>query len=184
MGPHRDRRHPRPHGAGAAGPPRQPRRLDHRPRQPGEREDRHHRPLPLTDAGWNHTTDEPWICWTSPSGDAGVQFDALTAQRPNQNLATWIVWAGPGPDRATWTITASPYTPRALLAALSESLAHGTGTRSAQTPGHERKRAPRTVPPSVPGAAGPAASRTRCASEEPHHLALSDPGGPARGPGT
>ncbi|MFG3362675.1 DUF317 domain-containing protein [Streptomyces griseofuscus] len=117
--------------------------------------------LPLADAGWNHTTDGPWIRWTSPSGDAGVQFDALAAQRPNQNLATWIVWAGPGPDRATWTITASPYTSSALLATLSESLAHATGTRSAQTPGHERKRAPGTVPPSVPAAAaGPAASRT------------------------
>ncbi len=27
--------------------------------------------------------------WTSPDGEAGVQFDAFTAQHPSQNLATW-----------------------------------------------------------------------------------------------
>ncbi|MYU06167.1 DUF317 domain-containing protein [Streptomyces sp. SID8366] len=113
---------------------------------------------PLTDAGWKHTMDGPWIRWSSPAGDAGVQFDALAAQRANQNLNTWTVWAGPDPDRATWTITASPYTPRALLAALSENLAHATGIRSAQTPSHERKRTLGAVPPPVPVAA---ASRTR-----------------------
>ncbi|MGY9065409.1 DUF317 domain-containing protein [Streptomyces sp. CAS3] len=87
---------------------------------------------PLTDAGWNHTVDGRWIRWTSPSGDAGVQFDAFAAQRPNQNLATWTVWAGPDPNRGTWTITASPYTPSALLADLSENLAHATATRQLQ----------------------------------------------------
>ncbi|MFE9416963.1 DUF317 domain-containing protein [Streptomyces griseofuscus] len=87
---------------------------------------------PLTDAGWNHTVHGRWIRWTSPSGDAGVQFDAFAAQRPNQDLATWTVWAGPDPNRGTWTITASPYTPSALLADLSENLAHATATRQLQ----------------------------------------------------
>ncbi|MGW0874185.1 DUF317 domain-containing protein [Streptomyces sp. NPDC002740] len=52
-----------------------------------------------------------WIRWASPAGDAGVQFDACTAQHPNQNLAAWTVWAGPNPDRPIWTITSSPHTP-------------------------------------------------------------------------
>lgn len=64
-----------------------------------------------------------------PPGDAGVQFDAFTAQHPNKNLATWTVWAGPGPDRPSCTLTASPHTPSALLADISEILAHGVGPR-------------------------------------------------------
>ncbi|MGW4914006.1 DUF317 domain-containing protein [Streptomyces sp. NPDC004270] len=43
---------------------------------------------PLSDAGWQHTVDGRWIRWTSPDGNAGAQFDAFTAQQPNQNLAT------------------------------------------------------------------------------------------------
>ncbi|MFF0108683.1 zinc-ribbon domain-containing protein [Streptomyces hirsutus] len=38
--------------------------------------------------------DGRWIRWTSPIGDADVQFDAFTTQHPSQNLATWTVWAG------------------------------------------------------------------------------------------
>ncbi|MFD3585389.1 DUF317 domain-containing protein [Streptomyces sp. NPDC058683] len=34
---------------------------------------------PLSDAGWKHPVDGRWIRWTSPAGDAGVQFDAFTA---------------------------------------------------------------------------------------------------------
>lgn len=90
---------------------------------------------PLSDAGWKHTVDRQWIRWTSPDGNVGVQFDAFTAQHPNQNLATWTVWAGPGPDRPTWAITASPHTPTSLLADLSENLADETGTRSHQATG-------------------------------------------------
>ncbi len=117
---------------------------------------------PLSDARWKHTVDGRWSRWTSPAGDAGVQFDAFTAQHPSQNMATWTIWAGPGPDRPTWAITASPHTPSSLLANLSEALAHETGTRQAQATG----RGPRTsratrapTPPSV--AASPTASRSR-----------------------
>ncbi|MGW1622248.1 DUF317 domain-containing protein, partial [Streptomyces sp. NPDC002172] len=53
---------------------------------------------PLSDAGWKHTVDGRWLRRTSPDEDACVQFDAFTAQHPNQNLATGTVWAGPGPD--------------------------------------------------------------------------------------
>ncbi|MDX3616493.1 DUF317 domain-containing protein [Streptomyces europaeiscabiei] len=117
---------------------------------------------PLSDAGWKHTVDGRWIRWTSPTGDAGVQFDAFTAQHPNQNLVTWTVWAGPDPDRPTWTITASPHTPSSLLADLSETLAHETGTRRAPTAGPERRMSLLPSSPTAPAvAAGPAASRSR-----------------------
>ncbi|MBC9723712.1 DUF317 domain-containing protein [Streptomyces sp. TRM68367] len=117
---------------------------------------------PLSDAGWKHTVDGRWIRWTSPAGDAGVQFDAFTAQHPSQNLATWTVWAGPDPDRPTWTITASPHTPSSLLADLSETLAHETGLRRPQTAGPERRTTLFTSPPAAPAVtASPAASRSR-----------------------
>jgi hypothetical protein len=110
---------------------------------------------PLSDAGWNHTVDGRWIRWTSPTGEAGVQFDAFTAQHPSQNLATWTVWAGPGPDRPTWALTASPHTPSSLLAHLSEAVAHGSGTRQAQGMGRERLTSLSTTPPSVTVATKP-----------------------------
>ncbi|MFJ2847484.1 DUF317 domain-containing protein [Streptomyces griseofuscus] len=66
--------------------------------------------------------------WTTLSGDAGIQFDAFAAQKPNSTLATWTIWAGPSIDHRTWTIHASTYTPASLLADLAEALAHGTGT--------------------------------------------------------
>ncbi|WP_434597403.1 DUF317 domain-containing protein [Streptomyces sp. A5-4] len=118
---------------------------------------------PLTDAGWNHTVDGRWIRWTTPAGDAGVQFDAFAAQHhPEQALATWTVWAGPNPDRPTWTLHASPHTPSSLLANLSENLAHGTGTHQAQAIGHERRANLAASPPTIPAPkAGPAVSRTR-----------------------
>lgn len=69
---------------------------------------------PLSDAGWKHTLDGRWIRWFSPAADAGVHFDAFTAQHPTQNLATWTIWAGPDPDRPSWTITASPHAPSSV----------------------------------------------------------------------
>ncbi|MDX3850437.1 DUF317 domain-containing protein [Streptomyces sp. AK02-01A] len=113
---------------------------------------------PLSDAGWKHTMDGRWIRWTSPTGDAGVQFDAFTAQHPSQNLATWTVWAGPDPGRPTWTLTASPHTPSSLLADLCETLAHETGTRQVQPAGRERGTILVTTPAV---AANAAASRSR-----------------------
>ncbi|MET8721455.1 DUF317 domain-containing protein [Streptomyces misionensis] len=116
---------------------------------------------PLADAGWTHTLNGHGIRWTSPNGEARLEFDPLAALH-SQSPGTWTIWAGTDPVRPTWTITASTHTPSALVAALSENLAHGTGVRSAQTPGHERKRAPDIAPPAVPvTATGPAASRTR-----------------------
>ncbi|MGY0070225.1 DUF317 domain-containing protein [Streptomyces sp. QTS137] len=105
---------------------------------------------PLSDAGWKHTVDGRWIRWTSPTGDAGIQFDAFTAQHPSQNLATWTIWAGPAPDHPAWTLTASPNTPSSLLADLSETLAHSTGTRHPQTASHERRTNLGTTPPATP----------------------------------
>ncbi|GAB2443995.1 SPDY domain-containing protein [Streptomyces incanus] len=106
--------------------------------------------------------DGRWIRWTSPAGDAGVQFDAFATQQPNPTLATWTVWAGPNLDRATWTLTASPYTPSSLLADLSENLAHATGTRQAQAAGRERRTSLGTTPPAIPAVnADAAVSRTR-----------------------
>ncbi len=95
---------------------------------------------PLPNAGWKHTVDGRWIRWTSPGGDAGVQFDAFAAQHASQNLATWTIWAGPNPDRPTWAITASPHTPIPLLADLSRTLAHETGTRQTQPCREHRTR--------------------------------------------
>ncbi|MGW1819535.1 DUF317 domain-containing protein [Streptomyces sp. NPDC002125] len=104
---------------------------------------------PLSDAGWKHTVDGRWIRWTSPGGDAGIRFDAFTAQHPSQNLATWTVWAGSDPDSPIWTVTASPHTPSSLLADLTENLAHGIGTR--KTPKTSRRIATTTtVPPGLP----------------------------------
>ncbi|MGA5200607.1 DUF317 domain-containing protein [Streptomyces variegatus] len=116
---------------------------------------------PLSEAGWSHTVDGRWIRWTSPNGDVGVQFDAFTAQHSSQTLATWTVWAGQGPDRPAWSLTASPRTPGSLLADLSETLAHGTGTRRRQTAGLERRTLLGTTPLAMPTiAAGPAAIRS------------------------
>ncbi|MFJ3592897.1 DUF317 domain-containing protein [Streptomyces sp. NPDC090231] len=116
---------------------------------------------PLTDAGWKHTVDGRWIRWTSPAADAGIRFDAFTAQHPTQNLATWTIWAGPTPDRPTWTITASPHTPSSLLSDLSETLAHDTGLRRSPTAGTGRRTSLVTSPPAIPAVtAGPAASRS------------------------
>ncbi|MFJ9469114.1 DUF317 domain-containing protein [Streptomyces caniferus] len=117
---------------------------------------------PLSDAGWKHTVDGRWIRWTSPAGDAGVQFDAFAAQHPQQSLATWTVWAGPGPDRPTWILTASPHTPSSLLAGLCENLVHGVGTRQKHPAGHERKTPLGTTPLATPAVvATPTASRSR-----------------------
>ncbi|MFI1758519.1 DUF317 domain-containing protein [Streptomyces sp. NPDC020571] len=100
------------------------------------------------------------IRWTSTDGEAGVRFDPLAAQHP-QNPATGTIRAGPDPDRPTWAITASPHTPSSLLADLSETLAHETGTRRTQ-PGHEhrpRLAAGASAPPAV--TAGRTVSRPR-----------------------
>jgi hypothetical protein len=105
---------------------------------------------PLTEAGWKHAVNGHGIRWTSPDGDAGVQFDPLTTQHP-QNPATWTIWAGPGPDRPRWTITASPHTPSSLLKGLSETLAHQTCTRQAQ-PGREQKTRLAASAPAAPAA--------------------------------
>ncbi|MFF7476761.1 DUF317 domain-containing protein [Streptomyces sp. NPDC008092] len=116
---------------------------------------------PLSEAGWKHTVDGRWIRWKSHNGATGVQFDAFTAQDPNQNLATWSIWAGPGPDRPTWTITASLHTPSSLLADLSETLAHETGTRQTH-PGREHKTRLAASAPAAPAAtAGRPTSRSR-----------------------
>ncbi|MFF1650460.1 DUF317 domain-containing protein [Streptomyces sp. NPDC058240] len=72
------------------------------------------------------------------------------------------VWAGPSPDHATWTLTASPYTPRSLLADLSETLTDGTGTRQPQTTVRARMTGLPTTRLATPAAkAGPAVSRPR-----------------------
>jgi hypothetical protein len=117
---------------------------------------------PLSEAGWKHTLDGRWIRWTSPAGDAGIQFDAFTTQHPSQNLATWTVWAGADPERPAWTLTASPHTPSSLLAGLSENLVHGTGTRSPQAAARElRKKLAVTSPTAQTVTGNLAASRRR-----------------------
>ncbi|TLQ42591.1 DUF317 domain-containing protein [Streptomyces marianii] len=115
---------------------------------------------PLTDAGWEHTVDGRWIRWTNLTGDAGVQFDAFAAQKANSPLATWTVWAGPSIDQPTWTVTASPHAPTSLLADLTETIAHETGTRRADTATRPRSVYLRTAPPANPSTAtGPLVSR-------------------------
>ncbi|MER5793322.1 DUF317 domain-containing protein [Streptomyces sp. NPDC001980] len=116
---------------------------------------------PLTDAGWTHTVDGRWIRWTNPSEDAGVQFDAFAAQNPNSPLDTWTIWAGTDVNNTTWAIRASVYTPAALLADLTEELAHGTGTRQVQ-PGREPRTRLATSAPATPAVTtGHPASRSR-----------------------
>ncbi|MEV8293125.1 DUF317 domain-containing protein [Streptomyces rochei] len=116
---------------------------------------------PLSDVGWKHAVDGRWIRWTSPDGYSGVQFDAFAAQHASQNLATWTIWAGPDSNRPTWAITASPHTPSPLLADLSETLAHETGTRQTQ-PGREHRTGLATSVSAAPAVtAGRPASRSR-----------------------
>ncbi|MCP9213068.1 DUF317 domain-containing protein [Streptomyces cucumeris] len=116
---------------------------------------------PLSDAGWKHTVDGRWIRWTSPDGAAGVQFEAFTAQHPSQNLVTWTIWAGPGPDRATWTITASLHTPSSLLTGLSETLAHQTCMHEVQPGREHRTRLANSAPAAPAATASRPSSRSR-----------------------
>ncbi|MFJ3821390.1 DUF317 domain-containing protein [Streptomyces nodosus] len=117
---------------------------------------------PLTDAGWEHAVDGRWIRWTNPSGDAGIRFDAFAAHQPNSTLTTWTLWSGPSIDNPTWTVTASPYTPSSLLADLSDTLAHDTGTRQAQPASRKHETRLAASGPATPAVtAGPAASRSR-----------------------
>ncbi|MCA1221310.1 DUF317 domain-containing protein [Streptomyces sp. 8L] len=108
---------------------------------------------PLIDAGWHPAIEGRCIRWTAPGADAGVQLDAFTAQRANDNLDTWTVWAGPSLEEATWTLTASPHTPSSLLATLTENL-----TQKAGTHGSDRTARPNSIPlrPSPPATAPPA----------------------------
>ncbi|MER6424721.1 DUF317 domain-containing protein [Streptomyces sp. NPDC001137] len=94
-----------------------------------------------------------------PRRGPGRPVRRLHRPAPEPVLATWTVWAGPGPDRPTWTISASPHTPSSLLADLSETFATETGTRQVQPAGHEHRTRLATSPPAAP--AGPAASRSR-----------------------
>ncbi|MEU6172396.1 DUF317 domain-containing protein [Streptantibioticus parmotrematis] len=103
---------------------------------------------PLTKAGWKHTLSGHGIRWTSPDGVAGVQFDLLTAQHP-QNPATWTIWAGANPDLPTWVITPSSHAPGALLAGLAETLAQETGRRQVQ-PGRKHGARLTASPPAAP----------------------------------
>ncbi|WP_030748315.1 DUF317 domain-containing protein [Streptomyces sp. NRRL F-5135] len=114
---------------------------------------------PLTDAGWKHPLTGHGIRWTSPDGEAGVQFAPLSAQHP-QNPATWTIWARANPDRPTWAITASPHNPSSLLAGLAETLAQETGTRQVQ-PGREHGVRLTSSAPAAPTAADRPASRSR-----------------------
>lgn len=117
---------------------------------------------PLSDAGWQHTTDGRWIRWTSPAADAEVQFDAFAAHHPEQTLDTWTVRADTTPDRPTWTLTASPHTPTSLLTNLTENLAHGTGHRQPPTTARERGTRLNLTPPAIPAlVADPTIRRTR-----------------------
>ncbi|WP_181785402.1 DUF317 domain-containing protein [Streptomyces phytophilus] len=116
---------------------------------------------PLSDAGWKRAVEGRWIRWTSPDEAAGLHFDAVTAQHPNQNPATWTIWAGPGPDRPAWTITASAHTPSPLLASLCETLAHTTGTHHAPPGREHRTRHAASAPAGPPVTAGRPATHSR-----------------------
>lgn len=115
---------------------------------------------PLTEAGWKHTLNGHGIRWTSPDGEAGVEFDPLTT-RHHPNPAAWTIWAGASPHRSTWIITASPHAPSALLAGLAETLSQETCTRQVH-PGREyRARLTASAPASPTVAVGRSASRSR-----------------------
>ncbi|MFE9686744.1 DUF317 domain-containing protein [Streptomyces sp. NPDC006285] len=117
---------------------------------------------PLTDAGWQQTMDGRHIRWQTTQGDAGVQFDVFAAQDSRIHLAAWTLWAGSDINHPTWAIHASRYTPAPLLTALTEDLAHSTGTRQTTTTRTGHRENPVITALSVPpAAAGPATSRTR-----------------------
>lgn len=105
---------------------------------------------PLAEAGWRHIVDGRWIRWTNPSNDAGVQFDAFAAQRPDSPLATWTIWAGPSIDRPAWTLHASPSTPALVINDLAEALVHSTSNHQRAAARHTVRRT--TTPPHIPTA--------------------------------
>ncbi|MFF5719364.1 DUF317 domain-containing protein [Streptomyces buecherae] len=82
----------------------------------------------------------------------GVHFDAFSARPAHSYLDTWTLWAGKNPRQPTWTLYASACTPTALLARLTETLAHDTGTRTPPTNQHTARPECRTSP--VPHSAG------------------------------
>ncbi|CAM5302041.1 DUF317 domain-containing protein [Streptomyces fumanus] len=102
---------------------------------------------PLAEVGWKHTADGRYLRWETAQNDAGVQFDAFAANYPRSTSAAWTLCAGPSIDRPTWAIHASPHTPAPLLTALTEDLAHATGTRTTPTahPTHTQHK------PTLPG---------------------------------
>ncbi|MFF4767453.1 DUF317 domain-containing protein [Streptomyces sp. NPDC001255] len=104
---------------------------------------------PLHEAGWRSTAESPGHHWASPDGQAGIRYVPPTEQDPYA-AATWTVWAGPRPHRPAWTITASPNTPSALLASLSEALAHETWTRQTQPAERQNRATLTTTPPTTP----------------------------------
>ncbi|MFL9655149.1 DUF317 domain-containing protein [Streptomyces sp. PB17] len=108
---------------------------------------------PLSDVGWKHAEDGRWIRWTSPTG---TPASSSTPSPHNTRVRTcWTIWAGPDSNRPTSAITASPHTPSPLLAELSETLAHETGTRQTQ-PGREHRT-------------GPACDRAHARADPAHH---------------
>ncbi|WP_413100257.1 DUF317 domain-containing protein [Streptomyces sp. Inha503] len=89
---------------------------------------------PLTDAGWKSTLHGSLIRWTSPSEDAGVQFNASAAQNPNSPSPTWTVWAGATIDHPTRALSASPCTPDPVIAELATELTHSPVIRRQPAP--------------------------------------------------
>ncbi|MFF5719349.1 DUF317 domain-containing protein [Streptomyces buecherae] len=124
-----------------------------------------HATRPLSDAGWRPTINGPTITWEAPhtggqESTVGVRFDAFSAHPSHSYLDTWTLWAGKNPEQPTWALHASAYTPTALLARLTETLAHDTGTHTTPTNQHTARPEHRTSrSPIPPATAGPPTSR-------------------------
>ncbi len=106
---------------------------------------------PLTHAGWKSTLHGSLIRWTNPSEDAGVQFNAFTAQSPNSPSPTWTIWAGATIDHPTWALHASPCTPVPVISELVTELTHSSAIRCQ----------PRSGTPRQPALAAPTSPRSQ-----------------------
>ncbi|WP_372455111.1 DUF317 domain-containing protein [Streptomyces buecherae] len=120
---------------------------------------------PLSDAGWQPTINGPTSTWEAPhtggqESTVRVRFDALSAHPAHSYLDAWALWAGKNPEQPAWALHASACTPTALLARLTETLAHDTGTRTTPPAQHTARSERRTSrAPIPPAAAGPPTSR-------------------------
>ena len=117
---------------------------------------------PLSDAGWKHTVDGRWIRWTSPGGDAGVQFDAFAAQHAESEPGHLDHLGRPRPGPAHLGHHRVPAHPEFAAGRPLRNLSPTRPARARPQPGPEHRTRLATSAPAAPAVtAGRPASRSR-----------------------